>query len=160
MLKPYMKPYHRETRLDDILELSKNLRWEDVREVITLGSDPENALLGGYIASTIKRTIIDSYDNPVGAYGVVPCPQLSERSGIVWMLGTDKLNDIKTSFLKHSRSEVNRMNEAFPHLSNVIDSRNELHIKWIKWCGFKIIGEKMINNHKFYEFCRVADASI
>jgi len=32
-----------------------------------------------------------------------------------------------------------------------------MHLKWIKWCGFKIIGERMVNNVKFYEFCKVAD---
>ena len=159
MIKLYMKPYHRESKLEDVLEVSRNLRWADVREVVSLGSDPEGALISGYLYSTIKRTIVNSYNVPVGMYGVVPIPQ-TKNSGTVWMLGTDKLLDIKVAFLKQSKSEVKKMNDAFPHLCNIIESRNELHLKWIKWCGFKIIGERMINNHKFYEFCRLADDRI
>jgi hypothetical protein len=81
---------------------------------------------------------------------------LSDTIGQVWMLGSEGLVKIKTSFLKQSRSEVEGMNEIYPHLCNFIDSRNDVHLKWIRWCGFKIIGEKMINNVKFYEFCKVA----
>ena len=87
-------------------------------------------------------------------YGVVP---VDEKTGLVWMLGSNKLKKIKIAFLKESRTEVEGMNTLFPHLWNIIDSRNELHLKWIKWCGFKIIGERMVNNVKFYEFCKVAD---
>jgi len=75
----------------------------------------------------------------------------------VWMLGSKGLHKIKRAFLRESRTEVNGMNSLFQHIWNIIDSRNELHIKWIRWCGFKIIGERMINNVKFYEFCKVAD---
>ena len=72
------------------------------------------------------------------------------------MLGSQGLVKIKTAFLKQSRSEVEGINTIYPHLCNFIDSRNDVHLKWIRWCGFKIIGEKMINNVKFYEFCKVA----
>lgn len=148
-----MKPYHRESQLDDLTYLSLHLRYEDQREVEALGHTVEKALALGYGNSTICRSIIDNRGRVVGIYGVVP---LSDKCGQVWMLGTEGLVKIKTAFLKQSRSEVNGMNNVYPHLCNFIDSRNEVHLKWIKWCGFKILGEKVINNVKFYEFCRLA----
>jgi hypothetical protein len=72
------------------------------------------------------------------------------------MLGSKGLLKITRPFLKESRSEVEEMNRVYPHLFNVIDSRNEVHLRWIRWCGFKILGERMINNVKFYEFARIA----
>ena len=149
-----MKPFHRATQLHDVCELAPNLRSEDKREVNTLGKTSEQALLSGYLFGKVCRSIINNYGQVVGMYGVVPA---DSKTGLVWMLGSDKLKKIKIPFLKESRTEVEKMNTLFPHLWNIIDSRNEMHLKWIKWCGFKIIGERMINNVKFYEFCKVAD---
>ena len=149
-----MKPFHRATQLHDVCELAPNLRSEDKREVETLGKTPEQSLLTGYLLGRVCRSIINNYGQVVGMYGVVPA---DNKTGLVWMLGSDKLKKIKIPFLKESRTEVEKMNTLLPHLWNIIDSRNELHLKWIKWCGFKIIGERMVNNVKFYEFCKVAD---
>ena len=148
-----MKPYHRVSQLDDLTYLSLNLRYEDQREVETLGHTVEKSLALGYGHSTICRSIIDNRGRVVGIYGVVP---LTDKCGQIWMLGTDGLVKIKTAFLKQSRSEVEGMNKIYPHLCNIIDSRNEVHLKWIQWCGFTIFGEKLINNVKFYEFAKVA----
>ena len=148
-----MKPFHRATQLHDVCELAPNLRSEDKREVNTLGKTSEQALLSGCLFGKVCRSIINNYGQVVGMYGVVPA---DSKTGLVWMLGSDKLKKIKRPFLRESRTEVEGMNTLFPHLWNIIDSRNEMHLKWIKWCGFKIIGERMVNNVKFYEFCKVA----
>ena len=149
-----MKPYHRVSRLEDVVSLAPNLRYEDVREVETLGRTSEQSLLSGYLYGKMCRSIIDKHGQVVGMYGVVPA---DDKTGLVWMLGSKGLKKIATAFLKESRTEVNGMNTLFPHLWNIIDSRNELHLKWLKWCGFTIIGERMVNKVKFYEFCKVAD---
>ncbi len=143
-----MKPYHRDSKLHDVCELAPTLRFEDKREVETLGHTPEQALTIGYIFSQRCQSIIDTNGHVVGMYGV--------SFGRVWLLGAPGLLKITKSFLKYSRSEVEIMNKLFPHLYNIIDSRNDLHIKWLRWCGFKIIGKQMLNNVKFYEFCKVA----
>ena len=148
-----MQPYHRVSTLEDMAYLSLHLRYEDKREVETLGHTPEQSLALGFGHSRICRSIINHRGIVVGVYGVVP---LSDITGQVWMLGSEGLVKIKTTFLRQSRSVVEGLNEIFPHLCNFIDSRNDVHLRWINWCGFKIIGEKMINNVKFYEFCRVA----
>ena len=43
-----MKPFHRATQLHYVCELAPNLRYEDKREVNTLGKTPEQSLLTGY----------------------------------------------------------------------------------------------------------------
>ena len=113
---------------------------------------PIVSLLTGYLLGRVCRSIINNHGQVVGMYGVVPA---DDKTGLVWMLGSDKLKKITRPFLRESRTEVEGMNTLFPHLWNIIDSRNEMHLKWIKWCGFKIIGERMVNNVKFYEFCKV-----
>jgi hypothetical protein len=148
-----VKPYHRKSLLIDVVDLAPKLRYEDKREVETLGHTPEQALCLAYLSSSICKSIINNIGQVVGMYGVTP---LSDKCGQVWMLGSEGLIKIRLAFLKQSRSEVDMMNKAYPHLCNFIDSRNEVHLKWIKWCGFKILGEKIINNVKFFEFARLA----
>ena len=146
-----MQPYTRPSKLQDVVDLAPNLRPEDELEVNTLGHTPEQALCAGYLSSTICKSIIDQRGQVVGMYGVCA---LSDVQGQVWMLGSKGLLKIKIAFLKQSRKEVEMMNNTYAHLCNIIDSRNGLHLKWIQWCGFKIIGEKVINNVKFFEFCK------
>jgi len=148
-----MKPYHRQSRLQDICELAPNLRYEDKREVEALGSNSEKSLVLGYVYSTICRSIINSNGLVVGMYGV--CPTEEPKVGRVWMLGSKGLLKISREFLRQSRTEVEKMNTKYNLLCNYIDSRNKAHIRWIRWCGFKIIGEKIFNNIKFYEFSRI-----
>tara|TARA_B100000029_G_scaffold482666_1_gene533021 strand:- start:207 stop:686 length:480 start_codon:yes stop_codon:yes gene_type:complete len=152
-LKDYIKPHHVKSTLWDVTSLYPYLREEDKREVETLGLTSEMALCRAYLDSSVCRTIINGRGCPVAMFGVVP---FGDFSGIVWMLGNKLLLQMKTAFLKECREEVIKLNNIYPHLFNMIDSRNEVHIRWIKWCGFKIIGERIINNVKFYEFCRVA----
>ena len=65
-----MKPYHRESQLDDLTYLSLHLRYEDQREVEALGHTVEQSLALGFGNSTICRSIIDNRGRVVGIYGV------------------------------------------------------------------------------------------
>ena len=55
-----MKPFHRATQLHDVCELAPNLRYEDKREVNTLGKTPEQSLLTGYLFGRVCRSIINN----------------------------------------------------------------------------------------------------
>ena len=147
-----MKPFHRASRLEDVVWLAPKLRKEDERECNTMGHTGEQALCLGYTCSTLCRSVIDSKGSVVAMYGVSP---ISDISGRVWMLGSKGLLKISREFLKGSKGEVESMHKLYPHLMNYIDSRNEVHVRWIRWLGFKILGEVMVNSVKFYEFGRI-----
>ena len=51
--------------------------------------------------------------------------------------------------LEQKPDRVDEMSDKFPILFNYIDSRNKLHLTWLKWCGFKIINEKTFNDVLF-----------
>lgn len=152
-----MKPYHRPTILQDVVELAPVLRPEDVREVALHGHTPEQALCIGYLSGSLTRSVINNYGQVVGMYGVV---RISDISGRIWMLGSKGLLKISRPFLKESKSEVENMHKLFPNLTNYIDSRNAVHVRWVRWLGFKFLGETVINNVKLYEFSRLSDNAI
>jgi hypothetical protein len=58
---------------------------------------------------------------------------------LVWLVGTDDLITHSTTFLRHSRQWLATMHEHYRLLYNVIDARNEVHLRWLEWLGFEFI---------------------
>jgi hypothetical protein len=58
---------------------------------------------------------------------------------LVWLVGTDDLIAHSTTFLRHSRQWLATMHEHYRLLYNVIDARNEVHLRWLEWLGFEFI---------------------
>lgn len=136
----------------DVFTVASQLRPEDLQEVAAgSGRDPEEVLkagLGGKICMTI-----DSPIGPLGMFGAHGPKGGSE--GAVWMLATTALPLAARSFLRQSRGCVAMMHQVYPLLYNVVDERNKVHIKWIRWCGFSFINRLPshgIEQRPFLEF--------
>ena len=152
-----MLPLHQEfngirkTIPEDIEFLAPRLRYEDKREVLDAsGSNPYQALTKGYNVSEICLTIVDTKDIPVGMFGV-------SQEGAIWLLATPDIKRIRFSFLRESRKVVNILNHKYKLLWNFVDCRNELHLRWLKWCGFKFLRKVNhgVNQKPFYEFIKL-----
>jgi hypothetical protein len=57
--------------------------------------------------------------------------------GIPWMVATDEIFDYKIKLLREGIRIVDGMLEEFPILCNSVDTRNKVHIEWLKWMGFQ-----------------------
>lgn len=122
----------------DVLALSGSMRAADVREVEATGSDPLTALSDGLRVS--DEPIVATYqdDRPICMAGV--SADLHDPSiGYIWMLGSDELATRPMTFLRGARALVEHWNRQYPILTNVVDARNTLHIKWLRWMGFTFI---------------------
>ena len=79
------------------------------------------------------------------------------KEGAIWLLASDEIYRIRFSFLRESRKVIDFLNQKYPTLWNYVDCRNELHIRWLKWCGFKFL--RKINygvlQLPFYEFIKI-----
>ena len=102
--------------------------------------------------SEVPLVVVDH--KPVAVLGVVPNGDV----GFVWLMATPDLQKIGVPFLRECMRVVQLYNDRYLVLSNFVDARNKLHIRWLRWCGFKFI-----NKHKrygvaqipFYEFARI-----
>ena len=96
-----------------------------------------------------KREILDST-------GLNPYQALSE-DGAIWLLATPDIKRIRFSFLRESRKVVNLLNHKYKVLWNFVDCRNELHLRWLKWCGFTFLRKLNygVNQKPFYEFIKL-----
>ena len=152
-----MLPLHKEfngirkTIPEDINFLAPRLRYEDKREILDgAGINPYLGLQYSYNVSEICLTIVDTKDIPVGIFGV-------SSEGAIWLLATPDIHRIRFSFLRESRKIVNLLNRKYKVLWNFVDCRNELHLRWLKWCGFKFIRKLNygVNQKPFFEFIKI-----
>ena len=130
------------------LEVASNLRSEDFREISEgHGMDPLTYLAA---MSTVASTVY--FTSPSGkAAGMAGVG----REGDIWMLCTNVIHEQPTLFARQAKRYVDSRVE--PLLWNIVDSRNEAHLKLLKFLGFKFLRKLKHgpNNVTFIEFCRV-----
>ena len=152
-----MSPLHQEfngirkTISEDIDYLAPRLRFEDKREILdSTGLNPYQALRECFTCSEISLTIVDTKNIPVGIFGV-------SEDGAIWLLATPEIKRIRFSFLRESRKVVNLLNKKYKILWNYVDCRNDLHLRWLKWCGFSFLRKINygVNQKPFYEFIKL-----
>jgi hypothetical protein len=143
----------------DCLYLADHLRGADRDEVEAGGSTPLAALLAGLHGSLEVVAGVDERDVPVILSGLCAIPG-HPLVGSVWALGSDAVRDHRVSFLRHSRALCQRFHQRFPVLMNLVDSRNTVHIEWLRWMGFTFIRrwpEMGPQRLPFIEFVRLQD---
>lgn len=144
------KPYTRRTLIGDLDELALTMREEDKQEVrFSSGRDPLDALLFGYQLSNEASTVIRQ-GKVVAIFGVVGTKGVI---GSPWMLASEDLVHCK-SLLRECRQILQRYTEEYQYLTNACWSKNEVHVNWIKWLGFKFEGEDIRNGETFLHFHR------
>ena len=138
--------------------IATNMRQEDLNEIQAMGvPDPHEALRKGMVHSKPECYTASVKGVPIAMFGVVPFDD-DPKFGSIWLLGTDRIKtEVPISFLKKSRKVLPTLIEPYEMVCNVVDKRNEVHIKWIKWLGFSFIRETICGpeNRPFYEFARL-----
>ena len=147
--------YFKLTTLEDIKYLAPRLRQEDKQEILAgSGLTPYEALLIGFKNSVVVFTIFNTKNKPVGIFGI---NNYEKDIGVIWLLATKDLAKIQIAFLKECREVIKFLNTKYKILWNFVDCRNQLHIKWLKWCGFKFIRRlnRGVLQKPFYEIIRI-----
>lgn len=138
----------------DIKYVADHMREDDKREVLaSYGGGPLNALVKSVAASDYPL-VARKGDVPVALIGCVSSGLLS-TTGKPWLLGTDQVAKHAKSLCSLSREHINIWLDRYELLENYVDSRNHLHIKWLKHMGFEFgetigVGILKIPFHRFY----------
>lgn len=149
--------YQRKSVHADVDHIAHNMRKADLAELKAQypTAGPREVLLLGLNQSVPSRTMVRTYKKqeptPVGMWGVVP----GDGFGLVWMLGTDELVEgvCARKFVRECRKELPHLLDEYPLLTNVVDARNEVHLRFIEWMHFDIGKEAhTINGLPFYRF--------
>jgi hypothetical protein len=129
------------------LHVASNLLPDDYREITEgHGHDPLVAIPAcSLIGDTVYFT---SPDNEIAGIAGV------EKDGKIWMLCTPVIHKYPRMFAKHAKHYVESRQEKL--LWNIVDKRNKVHIKLLRFLGFKFLRELKHgpNQLSFMEFCR------
>ena len=143
-----MSKYIHPATLEAALHVASNLLPNDRSEVIEgHGHDPENAIVVG-INNTDSVYFKVPNDEIAGIAGVA-------KDGRIWMLCTPAIYDYPHTFAREAKRYIQNRKEKL--LWNIVDKRNKVHLKLLKFLGFKFLRELKYgpNNLSFIEFCRV-----
>ena len=143
-----MSKYIYKITLEAAKEVASNLRLEDRREVEDgYGIDATAALL-------------EAAQNPSYVYFTVPNGKTAGMAGVdpggqIWMLCTPAIQEYPITFAREARRFVERQQDKL--LWNVVDKRNTVHLKLLKFLGFKFLREVEFGPNKlsFIEFVRI-----
>lgn len=119
---------------EDIDAILADIRPADVAEMEAMGTTPERAMREGLARSDWTATGLWN-DRPVCMFGVAPMNVMLGH-GAPWLLGANALEHVQVPFLRASRPAVTAMLASYPRLMNMIDSRNTVAIRWLRWLGF------------------------
>lgn len=143
-------------RPEDIPQvLALELCTEDQEEIRALsGVDPKE-ILRLSIECTPEPWVVLLDGRIVAVYGVSQAQGYD--FGIPWFLSTGDHRLFATAFLKGSKEVIARFHEEHEVLSNVVDSRHTVAIRWLKWLGFEFLPKPLTFHDpsvEFYQFVR------
>ena len=143
-MSKYIHPITKEAAL----EVASNLRPEDRREVEE----------GHGVDST--SALIEAVQKPSCVYFTVPSGKTAGMAGVdpggqIWMLCTNAIEESPITFVREAKRYVERQPDKL--LWNIVDKRNVVHLKLLKFLGFRFLRELKHgpNQLTFIEFCRV-----
>ena len=143
-----MSKYIHPITLEAATEVASNLRPEDRREVEEgHGVNPME-----HLTSVAQSSSCVYFEVPngktAGMAGVDP-------GGQIWMLCTPAIHEYPLTFAREAKRYVESRNEKL--LWNIVDKRNIVHLKLLRFLGFKFLRELKYGPNKltFIEFCRV-----
>ena len=129
------------------MEVASNLRPDDRREVEEgHGQDPLIELVkAAQEGSCVYFNVPNG--KTAGMAGVDP-------GGLIWMLTTPAIEEYPVTFAREAKRYVERQKGL---LWNIVDKRNTVHLKLLKFLGFKFLRKISHgpNQLSFIEFCNV-----
>ena len=129
-------------------EVASNLRPDDRREIEEgWGLDPMDVLVkAAYKGNGVWFEVPNG--KTAGLAGV-------DDGGMIWMICTPAIHEYPITFAREAKRFVESRTE--PLLWNIVDKRNTVHLKLLKFMGFKFLREISHgpNQLSFIEFCRV-----
>lgn len=138
----------RKATKSDVEDLDGRLRAADLLELKAHKVKACDALTGG-LASSTPCYAIEHEGRCIGLFGASAAPDYP-GVGHVWLLGSDEIGDIGRQFLRESRKWLKEISSPYDLVCNVVHEDNELHIKWLKFLGFKFLRREA----PFIEFAR------
>jgi len=153
-----MEPGIRPATPEDVHAVGRNLRPADRDEIRAVTGAPPLLVLPECVAqSRATWTMYGLSGEPVGLFGVQDVFD-NPDVGWVWMVCTPTIERYPFHFLNKSRELLPVIHSFHPLVTNHVDERNTVHIRWLRWMGFTFlrrIERWGAESRPFIEFARL-----
>lgn len=132
----------RKTRPEDIAQVARKIRKEDLREIISahgvsaLEALKQSAARSQYVFTAMRGNV------PVCIFGLAPESFLGGRA-LLWLLGATDIATCKTAYYKTCKKWVALFLKKYPVLYNAVDYRYLAAIKWLRKLGAEFTGRRI-----------------
>ena len=138
--------------LADVDELAANLRQQDIDELNAAGHRDHRAVIADGVQKS-DWSLTALVDGRVACiFGVAPLASLLDPRGVPWMLGTDLVPQNRRALARLAPGYIRAMLQDYPHLVNVVHSRNTVAVAWLKRIGFVLHAPHDRNGEPFQLF--------
>lgn len=143
-------------RASHLRRLAAVMRQADRDEVMaSSGRDPLSALAASYRRSTVCMVaLVDGQPEVIFGAGDL---NILTATGAPWLLGSNAVVTHKRDFLRLSVVWRDQLLQRYSVLRNVVDCRNSLSIRWLRWLGFGFSEPFRHRGHDFMLFELRAD---
>lgn len=127
-----------ETVESHIDHVARNMRQADRVEIwLSSRSEPLDALRKGLEQSDQCYTLLVD-DAPTLIFGIVE-RSILDRTGTIWMLGTDDIHKIRFGRLEFTimQNVLNELVADYNVVENYVHAQNDTSIKWLRAMGFE-----------------------
>lgn len=141
--------------------IAMDIRPADLRELLTVKPETSktvsgiaNALLDGVRMSAQRGVLVardGDLDEPLLVYGVSPSED-QKGLGVCWMMGTTHIPRHARGIISFARGEIASWLKEYRGVYNFVDTRNTVHVRWLKFMGFSFGGTMPVNGVDFRLF--------
>lgn len=122
----------------DAMYLAPKLRQIDLLEVKSVGHTPYEALsLGFNLPNSVVYSGLNSNEQVVLMFGCSQAPD-DKDAGVIWLLASDELDELRKDFLKLSKHWVEQVSSPYKYVYNLVHKTNKKSIRWLRWNGFTV----------------------
>lgn len=123
--------------LRDIHEVHGRLRAADKRELEDITG--RAALVSLQLSLLCGEPCLALSSTTGERLAILSAIRTGASSAALALSGTARIEDHSSAFLRGSREVLDRLHDSYDLLFNVCDSRNETHLRWLGWLGFREI---------------------
>lgn len=139
------------TRAYHLRRVAAVMRQADKDEVIAAtGRSPLWGLVHSYKRSAICMTVLIDGE-PEAIFGAGDLSVLTGM-GAPWLLASDRAVSCRVEFLRGSVHWRDQLLRRYSVLRNVVDCRNKIAIRWLRWLGFAFSDPFKHRGHDFMMF--------
>ena len=140
-----MLKFRRITYKDVDLFSSMTLRQADIDELrVATGFPKPMDALRSSVAHSTEWSEICQDTNTGEILTLFGLGRISEDIGVPWMVASPNLIKYRKVLMRYSKKIIQEMLDQFPLLNNYVDSRNEVHIHWLRHMGFTFTGKDLM----------------